>query len=113
MSGFIVYMAGFSICLGSYALLVYFRGNLGSNLGWAVVSLSELFRHTFGLGWERPGGVHNFSTLLACAILALVFLGVFLLMTATSKYLRIPGYVFVAGLLYLTLYWFQTPMNLF
>jgi hypothetical protein len=36
---FVTYVAGFGICLGSYALLVGFRGNRGSNLGWAVVSL--------------------------------------------------------------------------
>jgi hypothetical protein len=110
---FVAYAAGFSISLGSYALLVQFGGNRGSSLGWAVVSLSELIRHTIGLSWERPGGVHNVSTLLACALIALVFLGVFLLATATSRYLRIVGIGLAFALLYLTFYWFRTPLNLF
>lgn len=110
---FVTYVVGFGICLTSYALLVRFRGNRGSNLGWAVVSLSELTRHTLGLSWERPGGIHNVSTLFACAVIALVFVGAFLLVTAHAKSLRVAGFGLVAVLLYLTLYWFRTPLNLF
>ena len=113
LSIFVTYFAGFGICLASYALLVRFHGNRGSNLAWAVVSLAELTRHTLGLSWERPGGVHNVSTLFACAVIALLFVGTLLLVTAGAKYLRIAGFGLVLVLLYLTLYWFQTPLNLF
>lgn len=110
---FVTYAVGFGICLASYALMVRFRGNRGSNLGWAVISLSELTRHTLGLSWERPGGIHNVSTLFACAVIALVFVGAFALVTAHAKYLRAAGFGLVAILLYLTFYWFRTPLDLF
>ncbi len=76
---FVTYLGAFGICLGSYALLVHFQGNRGSNLGWAVVALSEFTRHSLGMSWEAPGGILNLSTIFACAVIALVFLGVFFL----------------------------------
>jgi hypothetical protein len=108
-----IYLGAFGICLGSYALLVRFGGNRGSNLGWAVVSLSEFIRHSFGLNWEAPGNAYNISTLLACGLIALVFLGAFALVTAQHRFLRMAGFGSVAVLLYLTFYWFRTPLNRF
>jgi hypothetical protein len=108
-----IYLVAFCICLGSYALLVRFHGNRGSDLAWAVVSLSEFTRHTLGLGWERPGNSLNISTLFACAVIALPFLAVFLLATAARTYFRVAGFVLAIALLYLTFYWFQTPLHLF
>src|SRR5262249_37631586 len=113
IASLIVYLVGFGTCLASYAVLVRFHGNRGSNLGWAVVSLSEFTRHGLGLSWEAPGSARNISTLLACAVIALVFLGAFLLITAQRKYLRVTGFGLTAVLLFLTFYWFRTPLNLF
>ena len=109
----VTYVGGFILCLGTYALLVKFHGNRGSNLAWAVVSLSEFTRHILGLGWERPGNAFNVSTLLACAVIALIFVGVLLLVRSKRKYLRIAGLALVIVLLYLSLFWFQTPMSYF
>jgi len=111
-TNFATYIAGFCLCLASYLLLVRFHGNRGSNLAWAVVSLAEFTRHSLGFSWEVPGSARNISTLFSCAAIALVFLGAALLVTADRKYLRITGFFLTAFLLYLTLFWFRTPVNL-
>ena len=109
----LIYLGAVVVCLSSYGVLVHLNGNYGSNLAWLVVRLSEHMVSSVKMPAHSPGDIFTIATIAASMVVALPFPIVFLLISNRRLYLRIPGIVLACGLLYLTCYWFRTPLEFF
>jgi hypothetical protein len=99
------YAAGFLACLISYGLFFHLDGSRGSLLAWTIfVGVHFL---------ERLGIFTWISVLVICAAVALPFAVSFYALQQKQRAFRVFGWLLVAILLFVTLYWGRTPMTFY
>lgn len=106
----LVYLVGFAFCWLSLSAFLRIEGRRGSILALVLFVNQEFLRHRINhfSGHELiayPPFVSSLSVILSSGIVALAFPAVWCLVVSGKKWLRWPGLLLLALLLFMGLYW--------
>lgn len=114
--GMFVYLLGVAVCWGTEVLFWRIHSH-ASPLAFFLFMIEELIRSLettiFGSGGSYPPGSGSASVLLSAIAVASVFPLLFLIFGSGNKFLRWIAFSAAVLLFGATLYWPQTPGDLF